>query len=111
MFARQKLTSLSNRKAAIRLGIDVGRGQCVAAAAGLSQPLRPIGRACAVWREVVPFARLFSLPLAVAATHALFPKSKALRTIVRWGPLVIAFARAVDAGIRSSAGTRRGDGA
>lgn len=93
MYPRAELIRLAAHKAALRGRIAQGRCQCAEAAARLLRPL--------VWMdEAAAFVRRFSTPVLCAAAplgrllgRPLFPRSRLLGALVRWGPLVFTAAR------------------
>jgi hypothetical protein len=108
MYPQRDLSQLSLNKARLRMNIALDRNRCVVAAARATQPLQWIDHAQSAWRQFSPIARMASLPLAAIVTRAVFPRSRILRTLVRWGPLVTAIVRTADAAITRQKESERG---
>ena len=104
MYPQRELIRLAAHKAALRRGIAFRRAQCAEAAARLAQPLAWLDRMRAFWRRLAPLAPLAALPLGFLAARIIFPRSKILGSLVRWGPLVFGAVR----GIGSAVTTRFG---
>ena len=95
MYPQQELNRLAIHKAVLRRDIAVRRARCVEAAARVARPLDWMNRMLAFWRQLSPLARFAAVPLGILIQRAVFPRSKILRTLVRWGPLVFGAMRVV----------------
>jgi hypothetical protein len=88
MYPRRELTHLASHKAALRRRIAGHRARCVTAAARLTQPLAWLDRVMDFWRRVAPLAVAAGVSLSLLGARTLFSRSKFLRWLMRWGPLV-----------------------
>jgi hypothetical protein len=100
MFSDRPLTLLAARKAALQRNIDLGRVQCVVAAARLARPLKSLDRILILWRRSWPLARFVALPLGFLLKRSSTPRTRLVSTLLRWAPVVFG-------AVRSFAGTRR----
>ena len=104
MYPQEELIRLAAYKAALRRTIAVRRGECAAAARQLAQPVAWLERMLAVLRLISPLAAVAAVPLGALVQRTLFPRSKFLGTLLRWGPLVFSAIRGF--GARSDARPR-----
>jgi hypothetical protein len=95
MYPRRELTHLASHKVALRRRIAGHRARCVTAAARLTQPLDWLDRVMDFWRRVAPLAMAAGVSLGLLGARAIFSRSKALRWLVRWGPLVYGAGRRI----------------
>lgn len=93
MHPQSELNRLAVHKAALRRTISLHRAECVAAAIQISRPFDWIDRAVAVWRKFSPITQLAAIPIVFIAGRTLRPRSKVLRTLLRWAPAVIGAVR------------------
>lgn len=62
MYPNEELTRLAERKARLRVEIDLHRRHCASAAAQLAAPLAAVDRGIATWRRISPWVKLLALP-------------------------------------------------
>ena len=107
MYPQRELNRLAAHKAARRRGIAFRRAQCAEAAARLAQPLAWLDRMLAFWRRLSPRAPLAALPLGFLASRIIFPRSKVLGSLVRWGPLVFGAVRGISSSVTAHFGAAK----
>ena len=101
MYPQRELTRLAAYKTALQWDIALRRTQCAEAAARVAQPLAWLDRMLAFWRRLssfAPFAPLVAMLLGRVITRTIFPRRKILRSLLRWGLLILGIVR----GIRSA---------
>jgi hypothetical protein len=89
MHPQSELTRLSARKCALRARIRSQRASCAAAVVRLTQPLRWLDELMALWRGLAPLVWVSAVPLGLLVRQAAAPRSKGLRTLLRWGPAAL----------------------
>ena len=107
MYPQRELTRLAAYKAALRQSIALRRNQCTAAASRVAQPLELLDRLLVLWHRLSPLALVAAVPLGFLVKRPASPGLKILRSLVRWGPLVLTGLRGIR-GIRSLVTTRSG---
>jgi hypothetical protein len=105
MYPQRELTRLAAHKAALRWDIALHRAQCAAAAARVAQPLAWLDRMLAFWRRLSPFALFAAVPLGFLVQRTVFPRSKILGSLMRWGPLLFGAVRGIGAAVKSRFGS------
>ena len=89
MYPTRELIRLSVHKAALRHRIARRRAACLAAAAGVAQPLARLDQMRALWHRFTPWLALAAVPLGFALKRAARPRPRLLGTLLRWSPVVI----------------------
>ena len=89
MYPDQELNRLALHKIYLRSRISFNRRQCAEAVGHLSQPLALMDKLPALWRKISPLAQFASVPLGFLANTPLFPRTKLLGWVIRWGPLLV----------------------
>ena len=107
MYPQRELTRLAAYKVALRRDIAFRRAECAEAAARATQPLEWLDRMLAFLRRLSPFAQFAAVPLGFLVTRAVFPRSKILGSLVRWGPLVFGAVRGISSAVKNHFGTSR----
>lgn len=102
MYPQQELDRLAAHKATLRRDIMLRRAQCVEAATRVARPLDWVDRFVKVWRGLSA-AVAHPAPDDARSTGPA-PRNMILRTIMRWGPIVIGAARVVRRATKSKAG-------
>ena len=108
MYPAKELTKLAAHKVVLRRDIALRRVQCRAAAATLGRPVAWLDRMVALWRKVSPLARLAALPVAFGVMRLILPRTKFLRSVLRWGPLAFGAVRAISSVVAPARPPRRG---
>lgn len=101
MFPQRELIRLAAHKAALRKRIGLRRAQCVAAAAGVAQPLAWIDQMLAFWRRLKPITQFAAVPLGFWVARTVGPRVKILGSLARWGPLVFGAVRGIRAAVKT----------
>ena len=99
MYPQRELTRLAAHKAAVRRDIALRRAQCAGAVARVAQPLAWLDRMLALWRQLSPLAQFAAVPLGFFVTRSVFPRSRILNSLVRWGPLVFGAVRGISSAV------------
>lgn len=89
MYPERELIRLSVYKAALRRDIAVRRMRCAAAASRVVRPLVAVDRVVTVARRLPALAGWVAIAAAVLATGAAGWRTKPLRPILRWAPMVL----------------------
>jgi hypothetical protein len=107
MYPQRELIRLAAYKTALRWDIALRRTQCAEAAARVAQPLEWLDRMLAFWRRLssfTPFAPLVTVLLGRVVTRAIFPRRKILRSLLRWGLLVLGIVRGIGSAVKIRGG-------
>lgn len=88
MHSHRELTALAASKAALRWRITLPRTQCAQTAARVVQPLAWLDPAFARWRQLSPLVKFAALPPGFLLKRSLAPRTRALGTLLGWGPLM-----------------------
>ena len=104
MYPDRELIRLAAHKVVLRRNIAARRRECVEAAAGVLEPLAWLDRMLALWKKFAPFA---AVPLGFLVTRAVAPRLKILRSVMRWGPLVVGAVRGIRSIFKSGFGAEK----
>ena len=104
MFQDRELIRLAARKATLQREIVLGRTRCIEAAARVAQPLAWLDRVAAFWRRLSPLAKGAALPLGFFVQRFVFRRMGKVRSLVRWGPLIVSALRVLRSVVRSRSG-------
>lgn len=107
MYPDRELIQLAAHKAALQRDIALRRAQCAQAAARVAQPVAWLDRMLAFWRRLSPLAQFAAVPLGLLVQRTVFPRLKILRSLVRWGPLVLGTVRGIRGAVKTRAGTTK----
>jgi hypothetical protein len=105
MYPQRELIRLAAYKAALRRDIAHRRVQCAVAAARVAQPVEWLDRVMAFWRRLSPLAQFAAVPLAFLVKRPVLPRRSLLRSLVRWGPLVLGAVRGIRSVVKTHAGS------
>ncbi len=100
MHSHRELTALAASNAALRWRITLQRTQCAQAATRVVQPLAWLGQALVRCRQLSPLVKFAALPPGFLLKRSLAPRSRALDTLLGWGPLM-------SGAVRGLAGARK----
>lgn len=110
MYPERELSRLAAHKTVLRRRILLRRVQCVEAAAGVAQPFAWLDRLRAIWRQLLPVARVAAAPLGVLLLRAVFFRVRKIpNLLVRWGPLAFGLLRFLGAAVKGRHRTTRPD--
>lgn len=104
MFQDRELIRLAARKAALQREIVLGRTRCIDVAARVARPLVWLDRAAAFWRRLSPLAKGAALPLGFFVQRLVFRRLGKVRSLVRWGPLIVSAVRVLRSVVRTRSG-------
>jgi len=89
MYPQRELNRLAATKVALQRNIALGRIRCAVAASRVAQPLAGIDRMLAFWRRIRPLAQFAAGSLGLFVPPTVFPRSKMLAWLMRWGPRIL----------------------
>lgn len=93
MYPAEELNRIAMHKVALRHRIAVRRAQCIENFSQASRPLEWLDRMLAYWRKLSPFARFAAVPLGFLVKRKIFPRTKMIGSLFRWGPILLAALR------------------
>ena len=97
MYPDGDLNQLALRKIALRQRILLRRRECVARAERIAQPLEKIDDLVKRWRRISPLTKLAAVPVAMLFKRLIFPRTKILGSLFRWGPIAFKILRGLRA--------------
>ncbi|MEO7413518.1 MAG: hypothetical protein ABIZ81_09180 [Opitutaceae bacterium] len=93
MYPDGDLNALSAHKLALQRRIFFRREECVELSTRVAGPLKKADHFVAQWRRISPLAKVAAVPIALLFKRKLFPRSKLLGPLLRWGPLAFKILR------------------
>jgi len=97
MYPDGELNRLAVHKLALRQRIFLRRRLCVATATRIAQPLEKVDHVVTQWRRISPIAKLAAIPMAFLFKRAVFPRTRVLGKLLRWGPVAFKVFRSFNA--------------
>lgn len=93
MYPAKELAYLAKRKIVVRRKIVLHRSECTEAAVQLTRPIAWLDRAIALGRRIRPLLQ-YVAPFGLFAARRVFPHTRILHSLARWGPLIWGATRA-----------------